>query len=365
MQNRLRTIVYFLASIFVVFVLILTNTGKHNPTLAQISLQDSSRKPVVILLDNSGSMGRCSVVDADGNCVLDIEKPYRIDVVKDAIGQRIAKTSMPSSKIGLVEFGNWQSYGVNQEDKRDRCEAVETLVLPEVNNQNKVVAALPKIQANDAGVTPIGFAINAVVNDIFRKYNLFPGKILLISDGNPNCIDQYKMDLCDIIASLAGRGVELEVDIIGYKANGQDSEFRKCADKYAMVRYLGSADNRQELDDALDKIPELSPPLPTPTAPTTVSPTRAGKGNSPGGGGGLGCIFRNIGVGIVWFFCILCAGLLLAIILSLFVNNSGWTAIMLIKSLDPAKLTALLTAMTVLTGLMGNWATSLTAIPCG
>jgi hypothetical protein len=76
-------------------------------------------------------MGRCSKEDSSGKCILDAEKPYRIDIVKEAIRLRITQPDLASTKIGLVEVGNYKAYGLSREQK---CEAVKPLLTVDFNN---------------------------------------------------------------------------------------------------------------------------------------------------------------------------------------------------------------------------------------
>lgn len=253
-------------------------------TLPEEPTPFSSSSPLVILLDNSGSMGICSITrKEDGNdiCIPNAEKPYKIDVVKKAILHRLDASNsiadLGSTRIGLVEFGNWQSYGSlgtpkpipSDANSRFKCEAVKVLVQPELNNHQKLINVLSgnTITANDSGVTPLGFAINSVIYDVLEPKKLLPARILLVTDGKPNCTDEHKFRFCNIVASLKEQGVELTIDIIGYKASsidqstGQknDKEFDDCAKKYStVVRYLGSKDTLSELSTVVDRLMSYS-----------------------------------------------------------------------------------------------------------
>lgn len=236
-------------------------------------------------------MGRCSIIEQN-KCVLDKEQPYRIDVVKDEI-RRIASTSLASSKIGLVEFGNWRASGLPKDPSNmEKCTAVKPLVMPTEGSRDQVLDALQSIKVNDDGATPINYAINYVINSILRKQNLLPAKIFLITDGSPNCKEVFQFDLCDLVAGLSARGVELKIDIVGYKADGKDSDFIECANKYPnMVDYLGSANTPQELAEKVDKA--VPPVVQQPKQPNQGAGGGGGSGRDGGDGGGGGVIIGD------------------------------------------------------------------------
>lgn len=225
--------------------------------------------PLVIMLDNSGSMGKCPHKDAQGECTLGPEKQYRIDDAKKILSSILKESNFSSTKLGLVEFGNYQGYG---KPWGERCKAVKTLAEPGFNNERKIIRALDKVKPNDDGVTPVTNAINFVVNNLKRK-KILPAKILMISDGEPNCEDEFSVDLCGLIGTYvnADPPIELKLVIIGYKAKGKDSKFVECAKKYpGRVYYLGSASTPEELDDKIKEALYPYPEEPSSTSGTTV-----------------------------------------------------------------------------------------------
>jgi hypothetical protein len=239
-------------------------TSTYSPTI-------SPGSPLMILLDNSGSMGKCSQKDALGQCLIDRETPYRIDIVKEAIRKRINQPDLASTKIGLVELGDYKSYGLSKDKK---CEAVKTLTNLEINNP-KNNEALNQIQANDDGTTPISYAIKSVVYDL-EEQKLLPARMLLITDGEPNCkVETKERFLCGVIGTFVNNQppVDIKVDVIGYKATGKDQEFSDCAKKYPNVfSYGGSADNPSELDRKIENaIPVPSPSTAPPSTPPIVT----------------------------------------------------------------------------------------------
>jgi hypothetical protein len=231
------------------FLLLVSGTKTIHVATAQVySPNITPGRPLVILLDNSGSMGKCSAQNSQGQCIPNAETPYRIDVVREAVRRRLTQSDLVSTKIGLSEIGDYKSYGLSQ-DKR--CQALRPLLSPVLNSHSQVIDALDRIHANDDGVTPIAYAL---VTDLDKNGSL-PARVLLITDGQPNCNEDFLYKhLCRLVSSFASSGVEFKLDIIGYKAHGKDGEFIECASKYPqMLNYLGSASTPSELDQKINK----------------------------------------------------------------------------------------------------------------
>jgi hypothetical protein len=363
-RKKVKATVYLTVFIVLGLFLLLTDVKGQKATFAQIKPEES-HQAVVILVDNSGSMGRCSVRDSQGKCLLDAEQPYRLESVKDVLSQRISQGSFTGTKVGLVELGNWKSYGLSYEN---RCDALKPLVFPRMNSRDEISESLREININSNGVTPIAFAINAVVQDIFRKSNLFPAKIALITDGAPNCTEKYKNNLCDIVAGLAARKVDLEIDIFGFKAKGQDDEFISCAKKFPdMVKYFPSetpAGLDHNIGTVFSPLPisssSPSKPLPTLTStPAPIQPTQALLSSE--------CLLRKSSAMLLIAFCVLLIALGVVIAVSLLLpNSSGWVGIVLLKQSlsDPARVTSLIAILGVLAAAISGGATALQVIPC-
>jgi von Willebrand factor type A domain len=251
MVKNSKSIFIFLISIAFGFFLVFLSLDKAAIAKSTLSISESD-KPLVIIIDNSGSMGRCSVSDSQNNCILDKETPYRIDIVKQIVSEKIKQMSS-TSKIGLVEFGNYKEYNKINNSNKKPCEAVQILVKPVTGSRDKVLKYLQEIKANDDGVSPLGFSLRAVYNDILR--DLTPAKILLISDGAPNCLPENKESMCDLFDGWSERKIDLKMHIIGYKVNPKDTEFINCAKRHpGMVSYEGSTENPKELEEKIDGV---------------------------------------------------------------------------------------------------------------
>lgn len=225
----------------------------YNPTI-------SPGEPLTIILDNSGSMSKCARRDAYNKCIA--EKPYKIDTVKEGLRRRISEPDLASTKIGIVEFGDYKTQGL---DKKNACLAVKTTVPINSNNQSQIINALNRIQGNNYGATPIARAINHAANEI-EKQNPSSARILLVSDGSPNCNDVYIYGkICRVVDALSvNEKIKFHLDIVGYQTGGKDTEFIECAKKHpGMVTYL-STNTPEELNSTIDNtIPKTNKPTPT------------------------------------------------------------------------------------------------------
>jgi hypothetical protein len=213
--------------------------------------------PLVVIIDNSGSMGECPETDSQGKCKLNKSESYRIDDVKKAIGDRITQPDMVSTKISLVELGNYKEYG---QTKAQSCQAVSTLLPVGVHDISEFDIAFKKIKPNGYGATPLTFAIESVASNL-EKNNLLPARMLIVTDGKPNCNEGYlAKHICRLFGSFDSGHIDVKIDIIGYKARDQDSEFVECAKKHpGILTYLGSPNNIQDLGQTIDRYLPHSP----------------------------------------------------------------------------------------------------------
>jgi von Willebrand factor type A domain len=245
--------------ITIAFILLIIDATQIKPwnAMAQNWVPDvPPGSPIVILLDNSGSMGNCVPLNSGGCSVPELGKT-RIDIIKKLILTRVTQTDLARTRIGLVEMGDYKRQGL---PKEKACDAVETLLLPSDNSRNKFAEALQRIQPNDYGATPIANAIEHTATQLQKKA-LLPARILLITDGQPNCNQGIsRKNICQAVRFLATEKIAVKIDIVGYKAENKDNEFRECAEKYpGVIKYWGPFDNPTEVADAIDKSTASTP----------------------------------------------------------------------------------------------------------
>ena len=358
MHKRVRNAIYWVASIAIGLFLIFVSADKHKLTFAQTSLDDAS-EPLVILVDNSGSMGWGDAKYSSQNqkCLPGKTPRCKIDIAKDKIRKLLTKENFKSSKIGLIEFGNWREYA----DHQSRCTAVKPLVQPTIGNRDKVLKALEEIKANHDGVTPISWVLSYVFNDIFKPYNLLPGNIILVTDNEPTCKEEHKFYLNDIIASFKQQGVEIKLAIITYQAEGKDKDFKDCAEKFPDICKYWPAKTIEEFYNSLEQSAHSLGYLPE------VSMNKQNKTDKLVDSR---CTFRSILTGALYAISALFISLLIAIVIAVVLPSfPGWLGgiIITIKQLipsNPIHLKLLIAAIGALAAILGGLGSGLTAIPC-
>jgi hypothetical protein len=90
-----------------------------------------------------------------------------------------------------------------------------------------------------------------------EKNQLLPARVLLISDGQPNCQGNgyIAKHLCRILDATNKNSIQFKLDIIGYKASTKDAEFKECAKQHPeAVRYPDPANNPNELEITINKL---------------------------------------------------------------------------------------------------------------
>jgi hypothetical protein len=236
--------------------------------IAQVENDIPAGSPLMLLIDNSGSMGRCSKVDAQKKCIKDGEKPFKIDDVKNIIRQQLSKNDLSFTPVGVVEIGNLKRFSnedINK-DKKIVCKASENILPIKLHSNDEISRSLDKIKPNDDGTSPISYALNQTINSLIEK-KLLPARIILFSDGDPNCGDDYmQKDLCTLIEILHKKGeIKFRLDVIGYKAQ-KDQTFVDCAKKLPGVVNYYPTGNIKDLTEKVEQLMPIRTNSPSPTS---------------------------------------------------------------------------------------------------
>ncbi len=236
-------------------VLLLSNITIY-PKLASAQESSSNNRknnnlniPTIILIDNSGSMGKCSKKDSETICT-DI-KPYKIDEVKEAIRIQLKQKNISSDRIGITEFGNVKYF-----PEKNWCKSTRDVLPIGNHSQSDINSSLDEIKPNDNGTSPINYAVNRAIQSL-QNNNLKPSRIVLFSDGEPNCGDDsenYLKSLCQTIRSSyqSEDKIDFKLHIIGYKAN-KDRQFRDCANELPKIVDYKTPKNKDELTKVVAK----------------------------------------------------------------------------------------------------------------
>lgn len=206
--------------------------------------------PLLIVLDNSRSMGKCKIISEEGACKIDAPLPIKINIVKVALRAKINQLNLGLTPIGLVKFGDLQADKIRHSSE---CQVLDILEEPRINNEQEILKALDTIEPNDSGETPISFAIDALIRDM-QADKLPSSRLLLITDGEPNCKKYSQKNFCEIIASYVNSSTptDFKLDIIGYKRFQSQNSFKNCESKFpSIVKYIGTTNNLPELEEAI------------------------------------------------------------------------------------------------------------------
>lgn len=164
--------------------------GTEGTTIHGGAQRDGGPVTILFLVDASLSM--------KDNLGKDTQK---MDAAKRVLQNALAK--IPSDvSLALRVFGHFNSPMVNP------CESTALLVPPGTGNRRSIVNKMREIRPT--GMTPLTYAIaQAAERDLARVV----GKktIILITDGEDTC----GFDPCAYVQTLASRGINLKVDILG------------------------------------------------------------------------------------------------------------------------------------------------------
>jgi hypothetical protein len=201
---------------------------------------------VLFVFDASGSMKR----DAGSG-------ETRMVVAKRAIGETM-RSMPPSARLGLMVYGHRRG--------KD-CSDIE-LVSPIASEDSGALARY--VGALDArGETPIAESL-ARAGKSFAAFKGQSNRIVLVTDG----IEECRGDPCAAAASLAGLGVELKVDVVGFTLSDAQRKLIQCVPDITGGKYFDARDTsglKTALAEVSRVVSEQSaaplPPAPAPAAP--------------------------------------------------------------------------------------------------
>ncbi len=191
--------------------------------------------PIILILDGSGSMWG------------QIQGKTKIEIARKVTGDLLSKLD-PSRPVGLVVYGHRQ---------KGSCDDIQRLVEPGVNNRDKILDALSRI--NPVGKTPLANTAIMVIEHL--KSDNSSATVILISDGAESCGG----DLCEVVRLAKEAKVDFVLHIVGFDIGESDKLALECAAKAGQGVYL-DASNAEELGAALDQaaretVPSLPPSL--------------------------------------------------------------------------------------------------------
>ena len=187
------------------------------PVSASAETEAADGAKLVMVLDASGSMAE---PDAAGE--------PRIDAARSAIGVTV-EALRDDQQVGLRVFGAT----VKEAEDAGACTDSQLLVPIDADNRDDLIAAAEKYAPH--GQTPIGHALEEGGKDLGESGQR---SILLVSDGLSNC----EPDPCEVAADLAGDGIDLMINVIGFNVDAQAREQLSCIAEAGSGTYVDAAD---------------------------------------------------------------------------------------------------------------------------
>ncbi|WP_197275120.1 vWA domain-containing protein [Luteipulveratus halotolerans] len=180
---------------------------------------------LMMLLDASGSM---SAPDSTG-------KP-KIDAARSALHQVV--NSLPAdANAGMRVFG------ATVKDKASPKACTDSQLAVPVATGNKAALSTAVDAYKPFGETPMAYAMQQAANDLGPS-----GKrsMILVSDGEDTC----SPDPCKVAQQIADQGIDLKIDVVGFRVSGKAQKDLQCIAKIGRGSYY-DASNTQDLTASL------------------------------------------------------------------------------------------------------------------
>ena len=202
--------------------------------LAMVPVHAEEGGRVVLVLDASGSMWG------------QIDGKTKMEIAKDVVGKVVGNWK-PADELGLVAYGHRE---------KGSCTDIEVLreagPLDTADYMSAVKALNPK------GKTPMTAAVRMAAESL--KFTEKKATVILVSDGIETC----DVDPCAVAEELEKLGVNLTVHTVGFGLDnkGAIAQLQCLAEKTGGT--YSTADNANELQEALTKTVEAKAPEPAP-----------------------------------------------------------------------------------------------------
>jgi Ca-activated chloride channel homolog len=202
--------------------------------LAMVPVHAEEGGRVVLVLDASGSMWG------------QIDGKTKMEIAKDVVGKVVGNWK-PADELGLVAYGHRE---------KGSCTDIEVLreagPLDAADYMSAVKALNPK------GKTPMTAAVRMAAESL--KFTEKKATVILVSDGIETC----DVDPCAVAEELEKLGVNLTVHTVGFGLDnkGAVAQLQCLAEKTGGT--YSTADNANELQEALTKTVEAKVPEPAP-----------------------------------------------------------------------------------------------------
>lgn len=186
------------------------------------------------------------VLDASGSMWGQIDGVNKIVIAREVIGEMLQ--DLPSSQaLGLTVYGH---------RTRGDCADIETLIEPGPDTRDAIATAVNAI--NPRGRTPMTASVVEAARALRHTENA--ATVILVSDGIETC----EADPCAIAAELEAAGVGFTAHVIGFDVEDPEARAQmQCIADNTGGQFL-TADNAEELAEALEQVAVAPAPITTP-----------------------------------------------------------------------------------------------------
>ncbi|GAA1544883.1 vWA domain-containing protein [Kribbella lupini] len=183
---------------------------------------------LVLVLDSSGSMKEPA---GDGQT--------KIVAARTALTRVVGKLP-ETAPVGLRVYGAT----VFKRSQPGACTDTQLTVPIGTGNRPALRTAIAKY--TPYGETPIGYSLQEAAKDLGTE-----GKrtIVLVSDGEATCAPEP----CAVARSLAKQGIDLKIDVVGFRVTGKARSDLQCVAREGRGDYY-DADSTEDLEAGLDRL---------------------------------------------------------------------------------------------------------------
>ncbi|NJM29423.1 MAG: VWA domain-containing protein [Rhizobiales bacterium] len=190
------------------------------------------------------------VLDASGSMWGQINGKSKMEIAKEVVA-KVVGTWKPSDELGLVAYGHRE---------KGSCDDIQVLSEPGALDASAYLKSVNGL--NPKGKTPMTKAVRMAAESL--KYTKRKATVILVSDGIETC----GLDPCAVADEIERLGVELTVHTVGFGLDdkGAVAQLQCLAERTGGIAV--TANNADELEDALKKTVATAPsPPPEPAAP--------------------------------------------------------------------------------------------------
>jgi len=200
-------------------------------TASTLSAAQTSVAPdTIVVFDGSGSMWG------------QIQGRAKIEIARETLST-VLREIPEQSRVGMVAYGHRE---------KGQCSDIETVV-PVGRATNAVPNMISVANAlKPKGKTPLSDAVRIAAEEL--RYTENAATVVLVTDGIETC----NADPCALATELEEAGINFTAHVIGFGLSQQEGEQVQCLATNTGGLYL-SADNAEELGDALRKTVEAQP----------------------------------------------------------------------------------------------------------